>query len=243
MSDEGPDPDAWLVTFGDLITLLLTFFVLMLSMSSMDKKRVEEAFEHFGGSPFLLEGGSSPVIGPPTETSKSAAAQIQRGMNLADQMKKVFSPDMRGEKSPMEVVLDATGEVRIIGDRDGQTIVFSGSFLFHPGSTQIRIGAFPLLDGIAKVLSEGDEVISVEGHTDSREMPMNPKYKDRWDLSAARAVNVLKYLIQKGKISGNRLSAVGYGESRPVKPNEKEADRLSNRRVEIVIANNSDSNS
>ena len=57
MSDDGPDPDAWLVTFGDLITLLLTFFVLLLAMSSVDQKKLEEAFEHFGGKPFLLEGG------------------------------------------------------------------------------------------------------------------------------------------------------------------------------------------
>ncbi len=83
----------------------------------------------------------------------------------------------------------------------------------------------------------------MEGHTDNRENPLNSRHEDRWALSAARAVNVLKYLIEKGKISGNRLSAVGYGDSRPVKPNEKEADRRTNRRVEIVIVGNPDSNS
>ena len=61
MSDDGPDPDAWLVTFGDLITLLLTFFGLLLAMSSVDQKKLEEAFEHFGGKPFLLEGGWNPL--------------------------------------------------------------------------------------------------------------------------------------------------------------------------------------
>lgn len=243
MSDDGPDPDAWLVTFGDLVTLLLTFFVLMLSMSTPEQKKLEEAFEHFGGKPFILVGGVSSVIGPPVENPKKIAAQIQRGMEIATMMKKVFSPDPTGRISRQENILDATGEVRIVGDKTGHVIVFSGSFLFHPGSDEIRVGAMPVLDTIAKVLGDGDEVISVEGHTDNLENPLNSRHKDRWALSAARAVNVLKYLIQKGKIVGSRLSAVGYGDSRPVKPNEKEADRRINRRVEIVIVGNPDSNS
>ena len=126
--------------------------------------------------------------------------------------------------------------------KNGQVIVFIGSFLFKEGSAELRIGALPVLDGIAKVMLDGDEKISVEGHTDDREKPVNSRYIDRWDLSAARAVNVLKYLIEKGKVPEQRLSAVGYGGSRPVKPNMMDKDRLGNRRVEIVIANDAASN-
>ena len=114
--------------------------------------------------------------------------------------------------------------------------------MFKEGSAELRIGALPVLDGIAKVMLDGDEKISVEGHTDDREKPVNSRYIDRWDLSAARAVNVLKYLIEKGKVAEQRLSAVGYGGSRPVKPNMMDKDRLGNRRVEIVIANDAASN-
>ena len=74
MSD-GPDPDAWLVTFGDLITLLLTFFVLMLSMSSMDNQRLKVAFEHFGGKPAIFEGGDSSAIGPDVENSEEGTKE------------------------------------------------------------------------------------------------------------------------------------------------------------------------
>ena len=126
--------------------------------------------------------------------------------------------------------------------KNGQVIVFSGSFLFKEGSAKLRIGALPVLDGIAKVMLDGEEMISVEGHTDDLEKPVNSRYIDRWDLSAARAVNVLKYLIEKGKLPGQRLSAVGYGGSRPVKPNLTDKDRLGNRRVEIVIVNDAAAN-
>lgn len=237
MSDDGPDPDAWLVTFGDLITLMLTFFVLMLSMSSMEQSKIEEAFEHFGGKPFVLKGGQSSVIGLKEESQKSMSTQIQSGMELARLVRKVLQSDEGGDVSPGENVLDATGEVRIKGDKDGQTIVFSGSFLFEEGSAVLKVGAMPVLDGIVKVLEVGDEHVSVEGHTNDTEIPLDPAHEDRWDLSAARAVNILKYLNQKGKIKSKRLSAAGYGESRPVKPNKTALDRRGNRRVEIVIAN------
>ena len=83
MSD-GPNPDAWLVTFGDLITLLLTFFVLMLSMSSMDNQRLKKAFDHFGGKPDIFAGGEWTVIGPPLEESDSGSAeQIKKGIEIA----------------------------------------------------------------------------------------------------------------------------------------------------------------
>lgn len=117
MSDDGPDPDAWLVTFGDLITLLLTFFVLLLAMSSVDQKKLEEAFEHFGGKPFLLEGGESSVIGIKSESKASMEAQIKRGMRIAIVIKKILQSDEGGDIRPGENVLDATGEVRIKGEK------------------------------------------------------------------------------------------------------------------------------
>ena len=157
-------------------------------------------------------------------------------------IKKILQSDEGGDIRPGKNVLDATGEVRIKGEKNGQVIVFIGSFLFKEGSAELRIGALPVLDGIAKVMLDGDEKISVEGHTDDREKPVNSRYIDRWDLSAARAVNVLKYLIEKGKVPEQRLSAVGYGGSRRVKPNMMDKDRLGNHRVEIVIANDAASN-
>ena len=132
MSD-GPDPDAWLVTFGDLITLLLTFFVLMLSMSSMDNQRLEEAFEHFGGKPGIFEGGEASTIGPPAITDDSGKAeQIQKGIEIAAIVEGALKANDQETISQPDMMLDAKGQVRVKGLSDGQAIVFSGSFMFIP---------------------------------------------------------------------------------------------------------------
>ena len=102
-------------------------------------------------------------------------AQIKRGMRIAAVIKKILQSDEGGDIRPGENVLDATGEVRSKGEKNGQAIVFSGSFLFKEGSAELRIGALPVLDGIAKVMLDGDEKISVEGHTDDREKPVNSR--------------------------------------------------------------------
>jgi len=235
MSD-GPDPDAWLVTFGDLVTLLLTFFVLMLSMSSMDNKRLKEAFEHFGGKPGLFVGGDSTVIGPVVEDSEEGSGEaVRKGIEIASIIEGAMKTSSDDTLARSKIKLDAKGEVRIKGVPFGQAIVFSGSFAFGSNSAEIRVGALPVLDSIAKSLRGGAREISIQGHTDDREKPFDKNYGDRWDLSVGRAVNVLKYLIQKGKINPSRLSAVGYGESRPELPNTSNKNRLKNRRVEIVI--------
>jgi chemotaxis protein MotB len=235
MSD-GPDPDAWLVTFGDMVFLLLTFFVLMLSMSSMDNKRLKEAFEHFGGQPGIFVGGDSTIIGPEVEDSEEGSKEaVRKGMEIATLIEGAMKTSSEESVAQSAMMLDAKGEVRIKGVPFGKAIVFSGAFAFGRNSAEIRVRALPVLDSIARVLRGGTRQISIQGHTDDRESPLDPRYRDLWDLSVGRAVNVLKYLIQKGKINPGRLSIVGYGESRPERPNTSEENRLKNRRVEIVI--------
>ncbi len=235
---EGPDPDAWLVTFGDLVTLLLTFFVLLLSMSSMDKQRLKASFEHFGGKPGIFAAGDSSVIAPFMENNAPGSSeQIKKGIELANIVEGVMKTSLNESVSQSKVKLDAEGEVRIKGVPFGRAIVLSGSLVFGSSSAEVRVSALPVLDSIAKVLRDGTQMISVQGHTDDRETPFEPRYRNQWDLSAGRAVNVLKYLIRKGKIDPSRLAAVGYGKSRPELPNTSEDNRSKNRRVEIVITN------
>ncbi|MEE9273982.1 MAG: flagellar motor protein MotB [bacterium] len=235
MAEEGPNPNAWLVTFGDLITLMLTFFVLLLSMSSMDEQRIERSFSYFSGKPFLLRGGESSTVGPVEEGKENPVGQMRRALEMVKAIRDVLGAHFEGTVTPSEKVLDTKGEVRIMSDKRGRVIVFSGSFLFHPGGAQIKVPARPVLDTLAKALRKGEGMVSVEGHTDNREFPLRSRYKDRWDLSAARAVNVLKYLVQEGKIHPRRLSAVGYGDSRPVVKGDTPKSRKVNRRVEIVV--------
>lgn len=239
MSD-GPDPDAWLVTFGDLITLLLTFFVLLLSMSSMDKQRLKEAFEHFGGKPGIFDSGDSSIITTFIEDNPPGSAeQIKKGIELASIVEGVMKTSALESVNQPEMMLDAKGEVRIKGLPDGRAIVLSGSLVFGRGSAEIRVSAFPVLDSIAKILRDEDRKIAIQGHTDDRESAIDPRYRNKLELAAGRGVNVLKYLINKGKIEPHRLSVVGYGSTRPELPNDSEKNRSKNRRVEIVVSKES----
>ncbi len=159
MSD-GPNPDAWLVTFGDLVTLLLTFFVLMLSMSSMDNQRLKKAFDHFGGKPGIFAGGESTVIGPPLEEDDSGSAeQIKKGIEIAVIVEGAMKTNEEETITQSEMRLDAKGEVRIKGVPFGQAIIFSGSFMFGRGSDRIRVAALPVLDAIAKFLRGKTQMI------------------------------------------------------------------------------------
>lgn len=238
MSDDGPDPDAWIVTFGDLITLLLTFFILTLAMSSMDSKKLQESFSYFSDRPHILEGGTGPSSGPNTEADAPRAdpAQVMReAISVADAIQSAMGLQSSGTLKPEEKILDAKGEVRIKADQNGQVITFSGSFLFRPGRSEIEVKAMPVLDNIIRVLKKTKSSISIQGHTDNHEFPFGSRWGDRWDLSTARALKVLKYLIQKGKISGKRLSAAGYADTRPIVSEDKEGSRARNRRIELVI--------
>jgi len=157
-------------------------------------------------------------------------------MEIADVIQRIFTPGEGGGISPEDVRVDAAGEVNVRAEPRGQIITFSGSFLYLRGSSTINVGALPVLNAIARVLREGKERIWVEGHAEKGEAPIDPRQRDPWDLSAARAVNVLKYLIQEGKIRPSRLVAIGYGDTRPSATGDEPRARERNRRVEVILA-------
>lgn len=118
----------------------------------------------------------------------------------------------------------------------GLVITFVADVLFDSGKAKIRPEAYASLDKVAKVLRENvpDLNVGIEGHTDNVPIKVSG-WKSNWELSTARALSVLHYLVDKEDISPDRLSAIGYGEYRPVASNDTSADRKINRRVEIVI--------
>jgi hypothetical protein len=112
--------------------------------------------------------------------------------------------------------------------------------LFDEGSVEIKIRAMLALYRFVKVSGIFDSNLSAYSHFNDAQIFLDPRYKDSWDLLAARTVIILKYLNQKGKILIKRFCATGYGGTRPVKPNKMELHRRANLRVEIVIANKTD---
>jgi len=118
----------------------------------------------------------------------------------------------------------------------GLVITVVGDLLFDSGKAEIRQEAYPLLDKVARVLKENVPQLSVgiEGHTDDQPIRLSG-WKSNWELSTARALSVLHYLVNEKRISPNRLSAMGFGEYRPAASNDTKEGRQLNRRVEIVI--------
>ncbi|KXG77619.1 Motility protein B [Fervidicola ferrireducens] len=233
-SEDAPPPGAplWMTTYGDLITQTLIFFVLLFALSNVDAKKFDLAITSVQGSLGILEGGKSLIEGEFVEEGLA-------GENL-------FTGEQQEEKelkelgdTILEIVKRSGYEgVTVSIDERGLAVRFMEGVLFDSGKADLKSEAIRLLDKIAPVLKQSRRPIRVEGHTDNvpihtREFPTN------WELSTARAVSVLRYLVENHGIPPRMISAAGYGEYHPIAPNDTDQNRSRNRRVEIIILSSS----
>ena len=220
---------AWLAAFGDLMSLLLCFFVLLLSMSSMDAKKISEAIGSLSGAMSVLEGGTkteiskrriqeSTPIESQDETTESVNQVTQAVMDANEMMQKGQGPTITVEEA-----------------QEGFVIQLPASLLFKPGSAKIdNEDALLFLKRVALIVQELPQTmeVSVQGHTDNATPGNNSPYKDNWELSSARAISVLQELLLDG-VEPSRISAAGYAEYKPLATNATSAGREKNRRVEL----------
>jgi len=220
---------AWLAAFGDLMSLLLCFFVLLLSMSSMDAKKVSEAIGSLSGAMSVLEGGTkteiskqriqeSTPIESQSETSETVN-RVQQAIGEANEM-------MEKGHGPA-VTLDEAQE--------GFVIKLPAALLFKPGSATIENqDALLFLKRVALIIEELPKTmqVSVQGHTDNAHPGSRSPFKDNWELSSARAISVLQELVLDG-VAPDRMDAAGFAEYHPVATNATENGREKNRRVEL----------
>jgi chemotaxis protein MotB len=219
----------WLATFGDLMSLLLCFFVLLLSMSTMDAKKIAEAVGSLAGSMGVMEGGTivktSKEKGTPTSQSPTDANNMDKQISQAIAEFKELSQNANGNAISLE-----EGE-------EGFLIHLPADITFKSGSAQIAnedsILFLKRLALIIKTLSPEVQV-QVRGYTDNVPPPKTSIYQDNWELSAARAITVVKELI-KNRVKPTRLSAAAYGEFHPIATNATSKGRTKNRRVDIVF--------
>jgi chemotaxis protein MotB len=236
--DEPENHERWLVSYADFITLLFAFFVVMYALSSINegKYRVlsSSLINAFGRAPVapIIQGDAPPQgtvqpvpIPQPRPRSSEAARQEREVMtNVARDILQALSP------------LVKQGKVKITQTARGVSIDINASVLFAPGDASLSGESSQALRAVAAVLRNGTHAIQVEGHTDS--LPIrNSSFPSNWELSAVRASSVVRLMADSG-ISESRLSAVGYGPTRPVGPNDSAEGRLSNRRVAIAILSN-----
>jgi len=214
--------DSWALSYGDMMTLLLTFFVLIVSFSTTELVKFRQAMGSLRGARgVLMEQDGNSIIQKSNSSPKIAERAIVLRM-LQDLEKQIF--DMNVE-----------GAVDIEVHDNGVNFLIHNELLFDLGQTKLKPRMLLLLNKIGKMINNFSCEVRVEGHTDT--YPIRTKaYPSNWELSAARAVAVVRYFAEELNIHPSRLQAVGLGEHRPVLPNDSEEHRQENRRVEIFLS-------
>ncbi len=222
-----PGSPAWMTTYGDLMSLLLCFFVMLVSMSTIEKIKFKRAVGSLQGALGLLT--SKPTI---SLTPRSPAADTPIKRKTSRKNKKMIKQVQALMKFVKEQKLE--GELKIKLTKGGVGIRISDPNFFDLGKADLKPQSKPILDKIIEIAKTVDYPIRIEGHTD--DLPIhNTFFKSNWDLSTARALTILKYFQNSGKIDPHRLEAVGMGEYHPLVPNTTPENRAKNRRVEIYI--------
>jgi len=219
-SDNNENLDRWLLTYADLITLLLAFFVVMYSMSQIDNKKFGEVSDALNT---ILKGGNS-VLRFQDEPTKNGHGLLKLGKLRMVQQKIDQRFKELGKNEALQTEITERGLVVHILE----------STLFDQGSAVLKPRAMEVLDLIADLLQGRPNHIRVEGHTD--DTPINTSvYPSNWELSSARATTVVRYISDNYAIPPDRISALGYGMYRPLALNNSIENRARNRRVDVVI--------
>ncbi|QNB45762.1 OmpA family protein [Thermanaerosceptrum fracticalcis] len=235
---DSPPPGAplWLTTYGDMVTLILTFFVLLYSYSSIDAVKWQAVVMSIKGALGVLDGGNTLVTGPAMELAESGQGvgkkdldeylQSQKEMQSLQEIKKNLEAYLEEKKLQAQITVNL--------EERGLILRFQDSVLFAKGKADLLNDSISTLKHVSGILKDIPNAVRIEGHTD--DLPINtPQFPSNWELSTTRATNVLRFLITQG-LDGRKLSAVGYGEYRPLVPNNNsEENRRKNRRVDIVI--------
>lgn len=240
---------AWMVTFADLATLMLTFFILLLSFAEMDVEKYRAmaqsmavAFgtdnvvaEGVGGSPLTLIESDTVSLPEPPDTPKEEAEFIDdRGASpeLTTIPEGIVDLSQRLIGELEDEVADESLSVNY--DQQQVVIRFSEQATFNSGEAEIKTDMLPIIDRVVDVVSQCMGDVIVAGYTD--DVPItSSRFRSNWDLSAARAVSVVHELVLNRKIPADRVIAAGRAETQPLVPNTSDANRALNRRVEISI--------
>ena len=270
--EEKENGERWLLTYADLITLLLAFFVIMFSMSNLDKEKYKAVIQSLGNvfgavsgegngagaggellypvfspastnapaftfaiaspGPSSAPGASTPaptLIGTPLATSSPNNGGIGNAIEVEE---------MKGVQQQVKGLLDKQNldtDVSVTMRQRGLVISINSRVLFASGSASLTKSSKDLVLRIANILVPlSDNQILVEGHTDTDPIS-RADFKSNWALSSARATTVLELLLSSGKLKPTKFGAMGYGEYRPVAPNDTPENKAKNRRVNIVI--------
>ncbi len=218
---EGPTAPFWMVTYGDMVTLLLTFFVLIVSMSEVEVKKFKEALSYFQGRNSVLSHDAvMPALNQQVMSISEAKDQAERYEELLEYLEEN----------------DLLDKVEVPLTQNGLHVTVADSVMFHSGEAELIEPARTVLRLVSGLLDDRIESAVVEGYTDNR--PIHTlRYPSNWELSAARAASVVRFMIAVTDVlDPSHYVAIGYGEYHPIDTNASAVGRARNRRVEIFFS-------
>jgi len=219
--DEEPSAPAWMTTFSDMATLLLTFFVMIVAMSEVEVKKFKEALSFFQGRTGMLQ---SEMIIPSIKNQVVTQRQLsQEQAQKYEELLKYLEEN------------NLVGKVQVNLTDRGLHLIITDSVMFRSGEAELIEPSRTILRILAGIIDRHVESVVVEGHTDT--VPISTaRYPSNWELSAARASAVVRFLLEQTDVlPPSRYLAVGYGEFHPREPNDTPEGRARNRRVEILF--------
>lgn len=229
-AEKAENHERWLVTYADMITLLMVFFIVLYAGSIADKQKFNQ-----------LATSLSDAFNPDVMKSVKGSKPIEGGLTpiaMVDAIKKnIEAAGGEGVQGASASNPTATagglGGMSVIANSEGVLISMWGNLLFESGKANLRDEAIDSLQTVIGLLKESTMNLRVEGHTD--DVPIStPQYPSNWELSTARATSVVRYLIDQG-VAPNRLQVAGYASTKQVVPNDSREHRAQNRRVDIQI--------
>lgn len=214
--------NGWMDTYADTITLLLTFFILLYSISSVDSKKLNELSQALKNS---LKGETEVGELQNLEDLKVDINEINESTEYEDLVNKLSQ--IIENNSLAEVI-------KIREEDDGVVLQLDETILFDSGKANLKEYSKEILDIITTIITNIDNDVLIEGNTDN--VPIkSTEYATNWELSTARAVSVVRYFVESKKLDPTRFSVKGYGEFKPLVENDTPENKAINRRVDILI--------
>ncbi|SEU15148.1 flagellar motor protein MotB [Paenibacillus sp. NFR01] len=249
--------DRWMITYADLITLLLIFFVILYAMSSLDTEKYKQVSgslsQTFANGNPVLEGGNGVLDGqkggsqngqPEGATAApSAAPSASPGTDTGTPTaREIAFREQEAKLSALMGVITKYVEDNNLGDQifvadkpQGIAITLSDRFLFDVGKAELKSPALPALRQLSGLFRGIGATVSIEGHTDNTPVSAGSRYSDNWELSGARALSVLRFFLDNERLDPDMFQYAGYADTKPAADNATAAGRQKNRRVELIV--------
>lgn len=247
--EEHVNHEAWVIPYADMLTLLMALFMMLFAISSVDLAKFEKMAQGLssalggGRDDGVLDGGASPmpgagpaIVAVPTRSELAEQALAREEKAERDAVREGLQLDSAEQAIKAQAVSAGVGQAVAFRREERGLIVsiVADDVMFEAGQASVRAGGASILASVADVLRSMSNRIAVEGHTD--DVPIGTaQFRSNWELSTARATDVLRYLVDDLGLPADRVSASGYGDQRPLDTNATPQGRARNRRVELAV--------